>query len=266
MEIRGIDFEAKALKSNEINKNESDGLKDRSAVLEMPCIDGNDNGFVSYGIDDSERERMELPYINNDIEEKQVYSPLLTSIIKENEEMYAPSMEIQAEKIEKVFDVIPELHYDKWKLLDIDERKRMLNNFEKEIAAIEKRPPMPVEYEQTSKGVMGYNDGRKLVISERILGSNSFSNYKETLNTLFHEGRHSYQNYNLYVKRTERSEEVYNSWFVNREKLGYSPADVSFPFNLSEDFRKKSYYKYYTQPVEVDARLFAETVENKILV
>lgn len=178
--------------------------------------------------------------------------------------MYAPSMEVQAEKIKEIFEATPELQYDNWKNLDIDERKQALNDFEKGIAKVEKRLSMPVECEKLSSGVMGYNDGRKLVVSENVLKSNDYVDYKETLNTLFHEGRHSYQNYNLYVHRTEPSDETYNAWVVNREKLGYSSGNVSFPFNLSESFRQKSFYQYYTQPVEVDARLFAETVERKI--
>lgn len=84
-----------------------------------------------------------------------------------------------------------------------------MEGFEKKIADIEKRPAMPVRHEPTKAGVMGYNDGQKLVISDRLVVS---------LNTLFHEGRHSYQNYNLYTARTERNDELYNSWAVNREK------------------------------------------------
>lgn len=251
-------MELNSLKLGEIRKCGTDVLEEKSWFSEIPHIDEHDIDSEQYEIDDSEREKIELPYIGDNTEKMYI------SEAEKNEEIYAPSMEVQAEKINDIYNTIPELQYDKWKSLDLDERKVVLNDFEKRIAAIEKRPPMPVEYEKTRLGVMGYNDGKKLVISDRILRSDDFSDYKETLNTLFHEGRHSYQNYNLYVQRTERSDETYNAWVVNREKLGYSSGSALFPFNLSEVFRQKSFYQYYTQPVEVDARLFAETVENKI--
>lgn len=212
---------------------------------------------------DAEREVSELPYIADHDELEKNHSPLLTSWLANNE-AEAPGMEVQAERIGKIYESTPELHYDKWKFLDINERKGLINNFERQIALIEKRPPMPVVCEELSDGMMGYNNGKKIAISEKVMNGNLYSDYKNTMNTLFHEGRHSYQNYNLYVKRTESSDEAYNSWLVNRQKLGYSSGDTSFPFNLSESFRQKNFYKYYTQPVEVDARLFAETVENKI--
>ncbi|MCR5024066.1 MAG: hypothetical protein K6A90_07015 [Lachnospiraceae bacterium] len=241
----------------------ADDFRDGKPAPELPNDDFLDK--TEY-IGDSNRELIELPeivpYGEAEIERKGSLHTVEGD--REQRDLYAPSMEMQAEKIKAIFEVTPELQYDNWKNLDINERKKVLNDFEKSIAKVEMRIPMPVGYEKLSGGVMGYTDGRKLVVSERVLKSNDYSDYKETLNTLFHEGRHSYQNYNLYVKRTEQSDEIFNSWVVNRKKLGYSSGDVSFPFNMSESFRQKSYYQYYTQPVEVDARLFAETVERKI--
>ena len=40
-----------------------------------------------------------------------------------------------------------------------------------------------------------------MVISDNLIGSNSYEAYKEVLKTLFHEGRHAYQYYNLDVKQ-----------------------------------------------------------------
>lgn len=240
----------------------TDNFRDEKSVPELPNDDFVDDVEST---DDSNRDLIELPEIvpeGSTVENKHSQDSPQTNMGQW--ELYAPSMEVQAEKIKVIFDDTPEIQYDNWKNLNIDERKKALSDFEKEIAYIEKRISMPVEYEKLSGGMMGYTDGRKLVVSERVLKSNDYSDYKETLNTLFHEGRHSYQNYNLYVRRTEQSDETFNSWVINRKKLGYSSGDVSFPFNLSEAFRQKSFYQYYTQPVEVDARLFAETVERKI--
>lgn len=264
MEIKSMGDELNFLKYSGIRGYEIDGIMDSLPAKEVPHIVGSDISESLYDSDDSERKKRELPNISGNAEMDKPHSPMLTSMLMDSKDVYAPSMEFQAESIKEIYDSISELHYDKWKSLDINERKTVLNNFEMEIALVEKRPSMPVGYERLSNGVMGYNDGNKLVISEKIMNSNNYSDYKETLNTLFHEGRHSYQNYNLYVKRTESSDETFNAWVVNREKLGYSSGNASFPFNLNEAFRQKSFYQYFTQPVEVDARLFAETVENKI--
>lgn len=240
----------------------ADNFRDEKSAPELPNDDFVDDAEFA---DDSSRNLIELPEIvHEDSSVENKYSQESSETNSGQWELYAPVMEVQAEKIKGIFDDTPEIQYDNWKNLNIDERKKALNDFEKDIAHIEKRISMPVEYEKLSGGVMGYTDGRKLVVYERVLKSNGYSDYKETLNTFFHEGRHSYQNYNLYVHRTEQSDETFNSWVINRKKLGYSSGDVSFPLNLDESFRQKSYYQYYTQPVEVDARLFAETVERKI--
>lgn len=263
IEIKSTSDKQNILKADELKKYVPDGLMDKKVSKELPHIEGNAIDDQRYAVSDSEREKIELPNINGNDAAAEPHSSIFMSILG-CQEVYAPSMEIQAEKIREVYSIFPELHYNKWKLMDIEERNTILNDFEEKIASIELRPSMPVAYEKLSKGVMGYNDGRKIVISEKIMNGNTYSDYKETMNTLFHEGRHSYQNYNLYIKRTESSDEIFNAWVANREKLGYSSGNISFPFNLSETFRQKCYYQYYTQPVEVDARLFAETVENKI--
>jgi hypothetical protein len=56
----------------------------------------------------------------------------------------------------------------------------------------------------------------------------------------------------LYEHRSEISDEKFNAWKVNLETIGY------------ESGRKLGYEYYYTQPVEVDARIFAEAVTNHL--
>ncbi len=177
----------------------------------------------------------------------------------EGTEEFAPSMEVQAAEILDVYRDIPELSFDRWKELDVDQRAEVLNVFEQKIAEIEMRDAMVVEHEATKTSLMGYYNGSKLVISDNLLSSDNYEAYKETLNTLFHEGRHAYQDYNLYVARTEASSELVESWRVNLQELGYESAS-----GLQSIFSNKGYYKYYTQPIEVDARFFAETVVNKL--
>lgn len=169
---------------------------------------------------------------------------------------FSPSMEVQAEEIREVVLDFPELKYDMWKELSLQERADILGALEVEIAKIEMRDPISVEHESTTPGRMGYFDPRelRLVISDNLLALDNKEDYVEVLDTLFHEGRHAYQNYNLNVTRTEASDELVKSWKVNLDstRLGYVSAST------------QGFWRYYTQPVEVDARLFAETVVKKL--
>ena len=68
------------------------------------------------------------------------------------------------------------------------------------------------------------------------------------MDTLIHEGRHAYQDYNLNEREVHpRSGDVSN-WRLNEERFGYQDA---------EHCGMKA---YALQPVEADARAFAEDV------
>lgn len=229
---------------------------------DLPGIAEHFGDFAKWRAQDSERESMELPSLEEPVRGE--HSQLLNSMIDRAKEMYAPAMEVQAEKIKEIYQTMPELQFGEWRNLSAEERVKILGAFEEKIADIEKRNFIPVCHEPMEPGHMGYHDGQKLVISDQLICSNEYADYKTTLNTLFHEGRHAYQNHNLYICRTETSDETYDSWVVNRKKMGYSSGDTSFPFNLFSYFKEKCFNKYYTQPVEVDARLFAEAVEKKL--
>lgn len=174
-------------------------------------------------------------------------------------EELAPSMEVQATEICEVFRDIPELQFEKWQELSIEQRTEVLNAFEAEIAKIEMRNEMPVEHENLGPGTYGYYDGNKVVISDALIGSDSYADYREVLDTLLHEGRHAYQYYNLDVRQTEQSDALVDAWRVNLKELGYDSAST-----YDTLFATRGFQRYYTQPIEVDARHFAETVMNKL--
>ena len=179
-------------------------------------------------------------------------------LLSEQDELgaFAPEMHVQAEQIKEVFTKMPELQYQTWQGLTIEQRADALNSFEAEIANIEKREALNVQYQALDKGTQGYFDGQKIVLSDNLLRSDTYDSYKNAMNTLFHEGRHAYQNHNLRVARTETSEELVKSWKVNLDILGYD--------RVSSFTRARGYWRYYTQPIETDARLFAETVETAL--
>ena len=171
---------------------------------------------------------------------------------------FAPSSEVQAAEIREAFLDIPELRYENWVELNGEQRVAALNELEQQVAEIAMRDPMDVQMAAFEKDtLMGTFDGTTLRIADHSLMDNSYDGYTETLNTLLHEGRHAYQDYNLYVERVEQSQELVDSWKVNNVDLGYDNGDRLI-------FKDRGYLEYYTQPLEVDARVFAETVINEL--
>lgn len=200
---------------------------------------------------------MNLEHLNETISCNEVATALeVPDCLRVNEaENFAPSIEVQATEICEAFRDMPELSFENWQGLSVEERTEALNAFESKIAEIELRDAMPVKTERLDDNVYGYYDGAKLVVSDKLLGSNRYEDYKEVMDTLLHEGRHAYQFHNVDVCQTERSDMLVDAWRVNLKELGYCNASR---------FAINGFQRYYTQPVEVDARHFAETVINKI--
>ena len=166
------------------------------------------------------------------------------------------STELHTSKIKEVFQHMPELQYAKWKDLSVEQKMSTLQKFETEIAIIEQRKPMPIRCEVTDKNTRGYYVDTKIVLSSNLLNDGSEEGHKQTLTTLLHEGRHAYQFENLYGHRTEPSDDLFKQWTVNKDYLGYQSAKNALDL--------KGYYRYFTQPLETDARMFAETAVKKM--
>lgn len=181
---------------------------------------------------------------------------IFDDILGVRETEMAPSMEIQAQEISEVFLEFPELQYDQWKELSAEERIDVLQKFESEIAKIEHREPIVVRGSELGNCVYGQYSPQTndIQLNRDLLESNKESDHVQIMQTYFHEGRHAYQFYNLLVERREPNAELFNSWDVNLNVLGYN----------SGDYGIFGYEEYYTQPVEVDARVFAETVISKL--
>lgn len=173
-------------------------------------------------------------------------------------ERYAPTTEIQAAQIREEFLNIPELQYDNWKELSIEERIDALNAMEQKTAEISKRNPMQVVVEPMRGGLMGYFDGTKLAISEKSLMKSDYFSYMQALDTLFHEGRHAYQRYNMERspdERAERNNSLVHAWMDNHV-LGYRGQTL--------EIKNWGFMRYQEQPVEVDARVFAERILQEL--
>ena len=149
------------------------------------------------------------------------------------------------------------LKFDNWEGLTLDERLQVLQEVENQAAVLGGRAPLRVtahDYgEQGSiytAGQMRWNT-KEILINEKILMQNSLQAEGNVLDTVLHEGRHAYQFSNLYEKRTEPSNEKYQSWLMN-QKTGYLTCE------------RFGFERYSMQPLELDARVFAEEVRANV--
>lgn len=174
----------------------------------------------------------------------------------------APTDMEQVDQISDVMVATKGLEFDEWQKLSLSERVALLNNLEKQIAEIEHRPACPIYVENLGEirevdgdlqGHMGNHQtdifGReKIVINSELVNSNNMRFYNEVLDTVVHEGRHSYQTYNLEQRETHTSKGDLTNWHINMERYGYQSAQLW------------GFKAYWMQPIEADARKFAEDV------
>lgn len=133
-----------------------------------------------------------------------------------------------------------------WNNLNLQKRTELLQRVENFQAELQNRPAATVSTEQMATNQRGYYCNQKIVQNQDMV------KYCETsdmaVKNLFHEGRHAYQKDVVThpENHPEVSEETLNAWSRNLAPDGYvRPEDDTF--------------LYYWQPVEVDARAYAET-------
>ena len=173
----------------------------------------------------------------------------------------APPDNEQVEQISDLMSDVEGVRFEEWSKLSLEQRVELLNQLETKIAEIEHRPVCPIDIEDLGPiktdgkigGHMGYhennpNRGERIVINSELVNSNDPRCHYEVLDTLIHEGRHSYQTYNLEHRQTHTSKGDLENWKINLEKYGYQNAQFS-GFKL-----------YWMQPIEADARKFATNV------
>ena len=164
----------------------------------------------------------------------------------------APNDFVQVERASNLMLEINGCHYDVWKKNSTAERLNTLKKIEKGISEIAHRPECEIKLKSLGSGHYGYYDPVKktITINSNYL-KDDFESYKSCLDTIIHEGRHAYQDYNLTCKEVHSSPGDITNWRLNENKYGYQSAE-RFGFKL-----------YWMQPVEADARKFAEDVIKK---
>lgn len=170
----------------------------------------------------------------------------------------APSDSEQACKISECVQYIPKFRFENWASLELAEKEGVLNALEERIAEIECRPACPVRLAELGENVLGgYNPYSKdITINSRYVEAADFESYREVIDTLVHEGRHAYQDYNVNVAEIHPRHSEVVSWAETMEggKWGYW-GDCSSVLGQR---------LYEQQSIEIDARNFARDVLDKL--
>jgi len=162
----------------------------------------------------------------------------------------APNDAIQIEQISDAMHEVEGIRYEEWKELSFDQRMEALNEMEHAIAEIEHRNPCPVYAEKLGEKHYGYfnHEDKHIVINSEYINSDSFKDHSEVLNTLIHEGRHAYQDYNLTEREVHPRQGELENWRINEQEFGY------------RDAKTFGFESYSMQPLETDASAFANDV------
>ena len=179
--------------------------------------------------------------------------------VKDNispEYLEAPSDNVQiAESVDAMND-IDGLQYSDWVSSGYEQKLGVLQELENSVARIAHRPSCRINVKELGDGNYGYFDPntKEITVNSLYIKSDNFADYKETLDTIVHEGRHAYQDYNMNERQVHpRGTEVEN-WRLNSDsQLGYLDAQT-WGLEL---------YEY--QPMEADARAFAGDVISQFL-
>ncbi len=197
--------------------------------------------------------------LDSDPQIKQVLSSVIDEIPVEMLE--APHDHIQTDQISDRLYNCEELRFENWRTLELDDKVQLLNTIECDIARIEHRPSIPVYAESLGPLVPGGRGGgynmmdKTITVNSTLLEASSHSpeRFRKVLDVLIHEGRHAYQDYNMNEREVHPRHCNINSWRENVE-LGYEPGDAS----------EVGLRLYWCQPLETDAREFAQEVIEKL--
>lgn len=177
----------------------------------------------------------------------------------------------QQEQIADYMSSINDIRFEQWSQLTISQMEYILNKMEHDIASIEHRPATQLSVERLEDNLLGVHYDDKIIINSSYL-EGSIQNPEmldQVLNTLIHEGRHRYQHYNVDERMVHQSYAEVESWRENFEVLGYAdgePIEIPIlgPFSYTnEGLASIGARLYYYQPVEIDAREFAEETMRK---
>lgn len=249
--------------TRELQSNEVDYLRE----LQMP----SDKWAEMSGAEQTEHlnmisARIEELNLPDGMDRQEIVKGLFcTEISEAYMQIEAPQDFMQIEQVSDTLASCDELQLQNWEQLEVGEKVEVLNDLEARIAAIEHRPPCPIRAED--KGPVTIADGKvwgllggycpvgkDITINTRMLESNTPEALRETLDTLVHEGRHAYQEYNVNECEVHPRHSEVESWAEIIDGKWEYWGDTS-------DILGQRLYEQ--QSIEIDARNFAADVLDK---
>lgn len=227
-----------------VNDSERDSLSPAQADYINECVEGENPSALVDRID--EMSCYQPPKgIDYDPAVAEIIAPMREQI--ESKYLEAPNDIEQISQISDCLADVDEIRYENWVKLPFEDRQIVLQDLEYRIAEIEHRDPCQLNFKDMEEGKHGFYSPTTKDITMNIneVMSNSVHDYKETLDTLIHEGRHAYQDYNVEVREVHSDEAITNEWSLNLDNY------ISYAWDPQG---------YFEQPVEVDAREFAENI------
>lgn len=235
------------------------GLSDSSVAYLQECIDGGRPDVLVDRIDE----------INFDVPPKAIDSdPRIADIIApvkdqiDSKYLEAPSDVEQVKQISEGMTEIYGVRYEEWEKLTPSERVEVLQQVENVAAEIAHRPACEVRGLCLDEGVFGYYNPKdnSITVNTTYL-KGDFEWYKESLNTIIHEGRHAYQQYNIDCRQVHQSEGDCQNWRENLRNDLWGLCPENYGYQSAEEVGP---LRYWMQPVEADARAFAADVLNQL--
>lgn len=177
------------------------------------------------------------------------------------EYLEAPVDKVQWTEIGEHLTSIEELKLENWQTLSLEERLDVLQEIENAAAIIEHRPACVVQMKELNSNTNGHfvpGEGITINVS-RMKGSDSSQESLDALiETLIHEGRHSYQYYNISTRMVHSSPADVAQWKENWPNYFDGESIEMAGLHIRTKFLRETGFRlYYYQPVETDARRFA---------
>ncbi len=240
-DIEGISTPRKATETGR------DCLSSAEIAYVSECVEGNNPSALVDRIDELSPVQPPKGIDCND-ELAELIEPVKEQI--DSKYLEAPADIEQIDKIGDLLASVENLNYERWAELTPYQRLDTLQNAENQIAEIEHRNPCEIKLQYMEPNHFGYyNPGDKTITLNALhVDSGNFDAYKDTLDTLIHEGRHAYQDYNMTEREVHPRGGEVNMWKWNEYGIGYQTALLC------------GFEAYAMQPVETDARAFAQDV------
>lgn len=188
--------------------------------------------------------------VDYDAEMAELIDPVKDSI--ESKYLEAPSDIEQAMQIGDFLSDVEDLRHENWCKLDVYERRELLQGIENKVAEIEHREPCLLKFSQMEERNYGAFSptSKDITLNSIYVESNDFCDYVEIIDTLIHEGRHAYQDYNVEIREVHRNGDETLAWSYNIDHY------------ISPDW---DFQAYSEQPIEQDADNFAKNVVDQYL-